>query len=117
MTDRTRRKQLVSEYKQTRPQPGVFRIVNQVTGRMLIGATPNLDSIHAKMRFARITHSGSALDMRLRKDVAEYGIDAFVVEVIEELDIAPEMTDAQIRDELRVLEALYREQADPATLY
>jgi hypothetical protein len=117
MTNRGRRKEFVSHYKENPPEAGVYRVVNARTGKALIGSTTNLESIFAKLRFARITGSGSALDMRLKDDVRKYGIDAFDVEVIEVLERRPEMSDTQIRDELKLLEALCREQYDENALY
>jgi len=117
MTDRARRKQIVAEYKQNPPTAGVYRIVNTQTGRSLVGTTSNLESIHKKLSFARKTNSSSALDLRLKEDFKRYGADAFEVEVLEELDVRREMTNAEIREELDVLEALCREQIDPDLLY
>lgn len=45
-----------------------------------------------RLDFARSTKSPGALHGRLRKDVAQYGIDAFSLEVLEVLDAKPEAT-------------------------
>jgi hypothetical protein len=39
------------------------------------------------------------------------------LEVLEVLETKPEMTPAEIRDDLATLEALWREKLDPALLY
>ena len=117
MDDKARRKQLQDDYKQTAIQAGVYRIVNTRTGQVLLGSTTNLPSLHSKLAFARTTNSASALDLRLKPDVQAYGIEAFELEVLETLDPKPEQTPQQVQDDLRTLEALWRERQDPALLY
>ena len=103
MDDKARRKQLQDDYKQTAIQAGVYRIVNTRTGRVLLGSTTNLPSLHSKLAFARTTNSASALDLRLKPDVQAYGIEAFELEVLETLDPKPEQTPQQVQDDLRPL--------------
>jgi hypothetical protein len=117
MTDQARRKALREHYEQTPAEAGVYRIVNRVTGKALLGATPNLPSMRNKLDFAHSTGSTGVFDYRLRADVLQYGVAAFELEVLETLDVKPEMTPAQIRADLAALEDLWREQLDPATLY
>jgi hypothetical protein len=117
MSTHDRRKELRSQYKQTHTEAGVYRVVNTQTGKALLGSSANLPSMRNKMDFARSTGSPGALDYRLRKDIEQYGIDAFDLEILEILETKPEMTQQQVRDDLATLEALWREQQDPATLY
>ena len=44
-------------------------------------------------------------------------MEAFALEVLEVLDVKPEMTPEQIREDLEALEALWRERQDPNLLY
>ncbi len=117
MTDKSRRKELLAEYKRTHPEAGVYRIVNRQNGRALLGASPNLASVRNKLAFAQSQNMPSALDHRLQQDIREFGIDAFSLEVLEVLETRPEMTPAQVREDLAALEALWREQLGPAFLY
>ena len=117
MDDKTRRKELLTHYKQTHPEAGVYRIVNIRTNKALLGSTPNLASIRNRLDFARSTNARGGLDYRLRADIAQFGIDAFVFEVLDVLPTKPEMTAGEIRAELATLEALWREKLDPALLY
>lgn len=117
MTDRSRRRELRDQYKETQPEAGVYRIINRETGRALLGSSPNLPSIRNKLAFARSTGSAGVFDHRLRADVARYGIDAFDLEVLEVLETTPEMTRADILRDLAALEAIVREQQDPERLY
>ncbi len=117
MDDKSRRKELLTNYKQTHPEAGVYRIVNTRTNKALLGSTPTLASVRNRLDFARSTKSVGALDHRLRADVAQFGIDAFAFEVLDVLPTKPEMTAGEIRAELATLEALWREKLDPALLY
>ena len=120
MDQKARRRQLTAEYKSNHPEAGVFRVVNSQNGKVLLGSALNLTSVRSKLEFARSTRSPgalSALDHRLANDVRQYGLDAFSLEILEVLDTRPEMTAAEIREELGVLEGLWREKQDPALLY
>jgi hypothetical protein len=84
----------------------------------LLGSAMNLPSVQAKLEFARTTGTPGALDHRLKRDVAEYGLEAFSFEVLEVLDVTPEMTQTQIRQDLDALEGLWRERlSDHSLLY
>jgi hypothetical protein len=115
--EKTHRKALLTRYKQTRPEGGVYRIVNQRTQRALLGSSTNLASVRAKLDFARSTNTPSALDHRLVEDARTYGLDAFAFEVLEVLAVTPQANAAQVADDLATLEALWRERQDPALLY
>jgi hypothetical protein len=43
------------------------------------------------------------------QDLLEYGVSGFSLETLVVLEIKPDMSPAQIRSELKVLEALWRE--------
>ncbi|MFN0072077.1 MAG: GIY-YIG nuclease family protein [Chloroflexota bacterium] len=117
MTDSARRKELTGEFKQTRPEAGVYRLVNTRNQRVLLGSTPNLVSIRNKLRFARATNMPTIIDYKLKDDVVEFGIKAFSLEVLEVLAVKPEATSEQVLQDLAVMEALWREKQDPELLY
>lgn len=117
MTDRSRRRELRDQYKETHTEAGVYRIVNKETGKALLAASPNLPSVRNKIAFARSTGTAGVFDHRMRADVDRYGIDAFELEIVELLDITPEMTREDIQRDLAALEEIVREQQDPDLLY
>lgn len=117
MHERARRKELSNDYKQSGPEAGVYRIVNLRTNRSLLGSTRNLASVRGKLEFARATNTPSALDRRLAEDFRKFGPDAFSLEILEVLEIRPEMTDARIREDLATLEELWREKLETTSLY
>src|SRR5205823_1009935 len=120
MNNKARRRQLTADYKRNHPEAGIYRVVNTATGRVLLGSALNLASVKSKVEFARSTNSPGALgalDHRLASDVRQYGLDAFSLEILEVLDIRPEMTPAEIREDLATLEGLWREKLEAALLY
>jgi hypothetical protein len=117
MADQARRRELQAQYKQTPPEAGVYRIVNQQTQQALVSSSPNLPSVRSKLEFAQSTHTTGALDHRLWADMKKLGAEAFTFEVLELLEVKPEMTTTEIRDDLKIMEALWREKYDPALLY
>jgi len=118
MGDKTRRKELLAQYKETQPEAGIYRIVNGKNGKAYLDSTPNLANIRGQMEFAKSTKNMlSILNQRLRNDIREFGIDAFSLEILEVLEITPGMTGEEIRRDLATLEELWREKFDPALLY
>jgi len=117
MTEQSRRKELRAQYDQATPEGGVYRIVNTRTGKALLGSAINPASIRHKVQFAQSTRSAGALDQRLSKDIRQFGLDAFALEILEQLEITPTMTPAEISADLAALEALWREKSDPELLY
>ncbi len=115
--DKAQRKELTTRYRQSRPQAGVYRIVNQRSNRVLLGSSPNLPSVRSKLDFARSTNTPSALDHRLLADARALGVSIFRFEVLEVLEMAPDATDTQLADDLTALETLWRERQDPALMY
>ena len=117
MPDRSRRKELSTEYKQTRREAGVYRIVNKETGKALLGSSLNLDSERSKMEFARTTGSSGVLGYQIKRDIERLGIENFDLEILEVLETKPEMTDSQVRADLITLEQLWRERYEAHELY
>jgi len=117
MTDRSRRKELSAKYKQTHPEAGVYILRNSQNGKVLLGSTLNLASMRSKLEFARSTNSPGALDHRLRSDILRFGVEVFSLVVLESLQPGPEMTAAEIRQELATLEQLHREDFEANILY
>jgi hypothetical protein len=117
MDEQSRRKELREQYRQARPEAGVYRIVNTRDDRCLLSSSPNLASVRNRFEFARSTRSPGALDLRLHADAERLGLEAFVLEVLDVLETAPEATEEDILRDLATLEALWREKLDPGRLY
>ncbi|HEY8599673.1 MAG TPA: GIY-YIG nuclease family protein [Thermomicrobiales bacterium] len=117
MSDASRRKELQANYKNSHPEAGVYRLVNNQNNKALLGSVVNLGSLRGKLAFAQSTKMPGIFHPRVDADIRRFGIDAFSLDVLETFTPASEMTAAEIRDELALLEALWREKLDPALLY
>jgi hypothetical protein len=117
MDQKSRRKQLLNEYKQAHPEAGVYRFVNGQNGKVLLGSSANLPSVRSKLQFARTTNSPGALGYKLAADLKQYGVEAFSLEILEVLETRPEMTREEILSDLATLEELWREKQDPSLSY
>ena len=117
MTDRARRKELAEQYRQTIPEAGVYLIRNAASGKALLGSTADLGSLRNKLDFAKSTGTQSALDGRMAKDIARFGMDPLSLEVVEILGVTPGMTQRQVRDDLVTLEGLWRKKLGGSDLY
>lgn len=115
--DKERRKQLKSEHAETRPEAGVYLIVNSKTNKALLGSTRNLPSLRNRVEFARTTGSPGALDGRLAREISEHGMEAFTLQVLESFEPGATMTPAEVLRDLVALEELWREKLDPGSLY
>ena len=117
MDEKARRRELLADYKQAGPEAGVYRVVNSGNGKMLVGWSLNLASELNKLAFSKTTRMGTGLDHRLTADVRAFGIDAFSIEILEKFEPRPDMTTAQIREELATMAELWRESYDAALQY
>ena len=116
MENKTDRKDKTAAYKQTRPDAGVFRIVNAANDRFLLGASTNLRSVQNRVDFAKISGTPNALPGKLAYEPAEV-LGAISFEVLEVLKTKPEMTDFQIDQELKLLEEIWRERLGTENAY
>lgn len=117
MTDKARRRELREQYRETRPEAGVYAVRNTRTARVLLASTPNLAGARNRFEFARSTASLGALDQRLRRDAERFGIDAFELEVLEVLDVSVATTPAEVARDLTTLEELWRDKLAGTLLY
>ena len=117
MSSKQSRKELVEKYKQRQDDAGVYRIVNKLTGRYLLGGTTNMRSIISKFQFAQNTGTASVWLEPLAEDIKRYGYGEFLLEVLELLDIKPDTSAAEIRDGVETLEAIWRDKLDPKQEY
>ncbi|MFZ1986444.1 MAG: GIY-YIG nuclease family protein [Desulfatitalea sp.] len=77
------RKDLIRKYKETPRPAGIYRVRNTVSGRSLVGSSPDLPGIINRIRF-QLEH-GSHPDSELQKEWYEFGKDAFIFETLDQL--------------------------------
>jgi hypothetical protein len=104
------RKALSREYKESQRPMGVYCVRNTVNGKLLVGKSIDLPSVLNRQR-AQL-RSGSHPNPTLQKELAEYGADAFEVEVLDTLE-APEQADYEPSADLRTLEQMWLDKLSP----
>jgi hypothetical protein len=112
-----RRKELRAEYRRAREEAGVYRIVNGATGRSLVASAVNLRSAQNRFEFAFSSDSVGALDGRLAPDVRAHGMASLSFEVLESVQPPETLTASGLRQELKLLEGLWRERLGPDSCY
>lgn len=82
-----RREELKQMYKEIKTEAGVYRIHNVRDDKSFVESTLNLNTINGK-RFS--LNMGSFINKSLQADWSKLGEDAFVIEVLEKLEIKPD---------------------------
>lgn len=93
-------------YKNTIPPMGVYRILDQQTGRYVVASDRNLDSVTGRFNFvmesAGIQPGGPYSDPQMFEDYRDHGAE-FVIEVLAKVDIAKCATYQEAVDQLEPL--------------
>lgn len=111
MTNRDdERRKLRATYEQAPRRAGVYLLRNTVTGRILVGSSPDLRSVRNRLDFGQQTESTGVLDRRMVVDARAHGMASFELEILDELKVVDGWTDAELAADLRELEALWRTQ-------
>jgi hypothetical protein len=108
--DRTDRKALIRQYKETPRPMGVYRIHNTVSDKSFVGSSRDLPSILNRERFS-LGH-GSHHIRALQNDWNRLGPEAFVFETLDTLSPG-ERSDSQLSEDLALLEQLWLEKLAP----
>lgn len=103
------RKELTREYKRTPRRAGLFVVHNTVSGKRLVGTTPDLPGMLNRQRFQ--LDMGSHPDRELQRDWNELGADAFEIGVLDEL-APPNDASADVAADLDVLKDAWLEKLE-----
>ncbi|NLJ26349.1 MAG: GIY-YIG nuclease family protein [Firmicutes bacterium] len=106
--DKQRRKELQQQYQQVKTYMGVYQVTNTVSGRILIGACPNLKNRWLTLRMQ--LDMGRHANSELQRDWDELGVGNFTYEEIEEKEVTE---DTDTRWELRQMEKAWLEKLQP----
>lgn len=109
------RRELTRAYKEQRAQGGVYTITNTENGKYLLGYAANLASVRNHFQFAVKTRQ--AVHPKLRAEWEALGGEVFRLDMLEELEQRPAQSQAEFLDDLRTLEALWREKLDASKAY
>lgn len=102
-------------YKERKLVGGIYTITNTVNGKYILGHAANLESVRNRFQFAVTT--GSTVDPRARSDWAEFGAQAFRLDVLEELEQRPDQSEAEFKADLQALEQIVGATLDPTLAY
>lgn len=105
------RKALAREYEETPRPAGIYRIRNTVSGKSLIGSTPDIPGMLNRQRFQ--LENGSHADKELQSDWNEHGPEVFAFETLDRLEPVDEPTYDPAED-LRVLKKMWLEKLTAA---
>ena len=104
------KKTLIREYKETRRPMGIYCIRNTVNGKMLVGKSTDLPAILNRQRTQ--LRSGTHPNPALKKDLIEYGVEAFEVDVLDTIEV-PNQADYDPAADLRTLEQMWLDKLSP----
>lgn len=107
--NKNNRKELIRAYKEKAPDAGVYRFISQESGKFLIDNTMDLKGIANKLAFGVKIGAGNMLPPEMAKEAKQYGIETIDFEILEKVDIKPEMTKADIKEENDLLLSLWLE--------
>lgn len=113
MESKQRRKEALREYKERKVIGGLYKIVNTQTGDAFpLSMTANLQGIQNRFTLAKT--SPMAFNLSMSAAFAQYGMDAFELQVVETLEKKPEHSDEEFHEELAALLALHTGEDDAA---
>ena len=103
------KKELKDEYKQKKPNAGVFQIKNNKNGMMLIEAASDIQS--KWNRYRTELRIGSHRNKLLQKDWSKLGEENFIFSVLSELEVKDD-DGFDLNSEVKLLRELIEEELD-----
>lgn len=110
MSANSRRSELKRSYKEAPPPMGVYAVRCLANGKVLVGASANVQGMLNRIRFELST--GMDRLPTLLEDWKRYGAEQFAFEVLDVLKPSDEPVVAP-EEELKVLESLWLERLKP----
>lgn len=102
-------------YKERKIVGGVYCIKNTVNGKMLVQSAVDLHG--AKNRFVFAQQTNYVPHFKLQEDWQTVGKDAFVFEVLEELEKKDEQNPKEFAEDVKTLEELWCDKLEKAVQY
>lgn len=104
------KREINREYKDRQKPAGVFQIKNIQNGKIFLGSSLNLEGPLNGHKFMLTINSHR--NERLQKEWNEYGANAFVFEILEQVKVKDD-PNFNIDDELTLLEQIWVEKLQP----
>lgn len=102
-----KRKELQEDYKQMKPDMGIFAVINKKSGKYFLEIAPNL-----KGRINRVSfqlRSGGHPHKDLQKDWQEEGADNFEIKTLEIMPYDEDESKEDYTEELEILKLIWTE--------
>lgn len=102
-----RKKELKLQYKQTRPQMGIFIIRSKANNKCYIQTTQDLRGVinGAKARL----QGGMHINHELQKEWTDFGADNFTIEILENLEYDKDESKTDYTEDLALLQMIWEE--------
>jgi hypothetical protein len=102
-----RKKELKLQYKQTRPQMGIFIIRSMVNNKCYIQTTQDLRGVinGAKVRLGNNMHTNK----ELQKEWTDFGSENFTIEILEQLEYDKDESKTDYTEDLALLQMIWEE--------
>lgn len=105
--DKVRKKELIMQYKQTKPKMGIFIIRSKVGNKCHLQTTQDLRGV-MNGAFVRL-EGGSHPYRELQKDWSELGSENFTIEILEYLEYDKDEAKTDYTEELALLKMIWEE--------
>ena len=113
--EKQNKKEKMAEYKERKVTGGIYTIQNSITGKLLLLSTCDLQG--SKNRFIFSQKTGSCINIKLQDDYNEYGANAFVFDVLEDLEKKETQTAREFTEDMKILLELWTEKLKDGMLY
>ena len=104
------RKDLHREYKERAKLAGIYQVKNIKNGKVLLGSSLNLEGPLNRHKF--MLKIGSHTNKALQNDWNAFGPDAFVFEILEEVQVNDD-PNFDLQDDLALMEMIWLEKTQP----
>jgi hypothetical protein len=105
--DKSRKKELIQQYKLTRPRMGIFIIRSKTSNKCYLQTTQDLRGV-MNGALARLG-GGSHPNEELQKEWKELGADNFTMEILEQLEYDKDESKTDYQEELALLQMIWEE--------
>ncbi len=109
------KKELIDAYKNRKQIGGICKITNTKINKIFLFTTADIVGSENRFEFSKKT--GSAINLKLQSDCNKYGLDAFVFEVVEELEKNVDQTVKEFNEDLNELLEIYVQKFSNVDMY
>ncbi|WFA08880.1 GIY-YIG nuclease family protein [Tissierella sp. Yu-01] len=102
-----RKKELKEQYKQMKPDMGIFIVRSNKTNKCYIETSQNLNGFINRTRFQ--LNSGGHPNERFQRDWKEQGENNFTIEILEKLEYDKDESKTDYSEELEVMKFVWKE--------